>query len=197
VAAKALNAQWHVICAGGIGLLRNYWSRAASDPRTMPQVYLSLYPETASNTMMWDPKQNQWTPDVIMIGLGTNDFSVAADDDGGTRAPMTPGAFKVGLISFIATLEGYYPGVTVVIVSSPILGDMYPTPSDMQLTDDRGAVQAVTDYYADAGDSNVRVYAAMVNSVSGIGCGGHPNVAQQAAAATKTIVPVIKAAMNW
>jgi lysophospholipase L1-like esterase len=192
VLAKGLQAQWRVVCAGGIGLLRNYYSRAAYDPRTMRDVYLNLYPEDMSSTAMWDYKQ--WTPDVIVIGLGTNDFSNVGDGDGGLRVAMTQGEFEQGLTTFVGTLQGYYPGVTIVLVSSPILGNDYPNPGDTQLTDDQAAVQAAASFYADAGG---RVYAAMVDKVAGTGCGGHPNVIQQAAAANKTIVPVIKAAMNW
>src|ERR1700690_4209247 len=187
VLARALHAQWHVVCAGGIGLLRNYYSRTAYDPRTMRDVYLNLYPEDMSNTTMWDYKQ--WTPDVIVIGLGTNDFSSIGGDDGGLRAPMTQDQFQQGLTSFVDTLNGYYPGVTIVLVSSPILGNDYPNPGDTQLKDDEAAVQAAPAYYSGAGDAGgARVYAAIVDKVAGTGCGGHPSVAQQAAAANKTIV---------
>ncbi len=195
VLAKALHAQWHVVCAGGMGLLRNYYSRTAYDPRTMRDVYLNLYPEDMSSTTMWDYKQ--WTPDVVVIGLGTNDFSSIGDADGGLRTPMTQDEFQHGLTSFVDTLSGYYPGVTVVLVSSPILGNDYPNPGDTQLKDDQAAVQGAAAYYSDAGDAGVRVYAAIVDKVAGTGCGGHPSVAQQASAANKTIVPVIKAAMSW
>jgi hypothetical protein len=96
--------------------------------------------------------------------------------------------------------------VSVVLVSSPILGNAYPTPTDMQLSDHATAINDVVSYYApdggttvrDGGRSNVHVSAAILDKLlpSGTGCGGHPGVAQQTAAAAK-IVPVIKAAMNW
>ena len=208
VLARALGAEWHVTCAGGIGLVRNYYSRG--DQRTMPTIYPFLYPEDTSSTTLWDPMHDQWVPDVIVIGLGTNDFSRDSGDPSNPRPPMPVVGIDGGVglvdgyIAFIDRLASYYPGVRVVLVSSPILGDMYPTPSDMQLSDHRQAIADVVAYFGpdggaapvDGGRPSVQVYAALVDKVSGTGCGGHPGIAQQAAAANQ-IGSVIKAAMGW
>jgi lysophospholipase L1-like esterase len=207
VLARQLNAEWHITCAGGIGLVRNYYNR---DSRTMPDVYDLMYPEDTAATPAWDT--TQFTPDVIVLALGTNDFSRESGDPNNPRAPMpvlsVDGGVGLvdGYIQFIDRLAGYYPGVSVVLVSSPILGNAYPTPTDMQLSDHATAINDVVSYYApdggttvrDGGRSNVHVSAAILDKLlpSGTGCGGHPGVAQQTAAAAK-IVPVIKAAMNW
>jgi lysophospholipase L1-like esterase len=227
VLARELNAEWHLTCASGIGLFRNYYSRG--DSRTMPQIYDLLFPEDVSDATLWD--RTKFVPDVIVIGLGTNDFSRDNGPPGSYREPIdVPTLVRQGYVPFINRLAGYYPGVTVVLVSSPILGDNYPTPTDLQLTDHRTAINDVAAYYAgdaglpglpaeagaadaggdagapdaaaeagvagDGGLPNVRVYAAIVDKVQGIGCGGHPNVAQQAAAASQ-VVKVIKAAQGW
>jgi hypothetical protein len=223
--ARALNADWHVTCASGIGLVRNYYSRG--DQRTMPQIYPYLDPEAMSpfDLTLWDT--TQWgveglddgglaattgAPDAIVIGLGTNDFSrdSAPLSDGGAayRDPIAVGSLDGGLgstdggltleqgfVSFIDGLKVLYPHVSVFLVSSPLLGDNFPTQSDLQLTQDQQAIKDVAAYYT--GDSSVKVYAVVTPKVyPGAGCGGHPGVAQQAAAAA-TIAAAMRTALNW
>ncbi len=218
--ARDVGAEWHVTCASGIGLVRNYYSRG--DQRTMPEIYPYLDPEAMMplDLTPWDT--TQWaasagaavtgTPDAIVIGLGTNDFSRDAPPlaDGGLvyRDPIDVGSLDGGLdaeadggvtleqgyVMFIDQLKADYPGVSVFLVSSPILGNNYPTPTDMQLSQHQQAIQDVAAYYTS--DPNVHVYAVVVPKVSGTGCGGHPSVAQQAAAAT-TIATAMKAALAW
>ncbi|MBV9950018.1 MAG: hypothetical protein JOZ69_24470 [Myxococcales bacterium] len=237
VLARTLRAEWHVTCASGIGLVRNYYSRG--DQRPMPQIYPLLFPENLTSTTTWDT--SLFVPDVIVIGLGTNDFSrddAPVNGAASYRAPMDRATLvRQGYVPFIDRLAAAYPGVSVVLVSSPILGDMYPTPTDLQLSEHRAAIQDVVAYYAgdaglpplpeagaaadtggpgeggaptdasatvgaeagvpaDAGTPNVHVYAAVVDKVSGTGCGGHPSVQQQAAAAAQ-IATVIQAAVHW
>ena len=219
VLARTLNASWHVTCAGGIGLVRNYYSRGDQTP--MPGVYPFLYPEDHTVTpTLWPTKEwsitgdagPEETPDVVVIGLGTNDFSrdSAPAADGGTvlRDPMpvgnvadagpdaasNAGTLEQGYVSFIDQLRAIYPGVHVILINSPLLGDNYPTQSDMQATQHTQAIQDVTAYYA--GDPAVHVDFAVVPSVSGTGCGGHPSVAQQAGAAA-AVAAKIKTVMSW
>jgi lysophospholipase L1-like esterase len=192
VLARELGAEWHVTCTSGIGLVRNYYNR---DNRTMPVLYDLMYPENTATTPTWDT--TLYTPDVIVIGLGTNDFSTDSGDPANPRAAQPVDAFEQGYVQFIDQLAAYYPGVTVVLVSSPILGDP-------QLTQLQTAVADVAAYYgadggattAEGGAPNVRVYSVIVDKVVGTGCGGHPSIAQQAAAADQ-IAPVIRSAMNW
>lgn len=192
VLARELGAEWHVTCTSGIGLVRNYYNR---DSRTMPVLYDLMYPENTATTPTWDT--TLYTPDVIVIGLGTNDFSLDSGDPANPRAAQPVDGFEQGYVQFIDQLATYYPGVTVVLVSSPILGDP-------QLTQLRTAVGDVAAYYgadggaatAEGGVPNVHVYSAIVDKVAGTGCGGHPSIAQQSAAADQ-IAPVIRSAMNW
>jgi hypothetical protein len=192
VLARSLDAEWHLTCTSGIGLVRNYYNR---DNRTMPVLYDLVYPENTATTPRWDT--TQFKPDVIVIGLGTNDFSLDSADPANPRAALPLDTFEQGYIQFIDQLATYYPGVTVVLVSSPILGDP-------QLTTLRTAVTDVAAYYArdggaaaaEGGAPDVRVFAAVVDKVVGTGCGGHPSIAQQASAAAQ-IAPVIQAAMGW
>jgi hypothetical protein len=50
---------------------------------------------------------------VVVINLGTNDFSVDVD----------PGqAYVTAMISFIAQIRGHYPSAPIVLTTSPMLG---------------------------------------------------------------------------
>ncbi len=71
IAAKALNADYHIISWSGIGVYSSYTE--SSKPN---QSFLlpSIYDKTAANELasdMWD--FSQWQPDVVVINLGTND----------------------------------------------------------------------------------------------------------------------------
>lgn len=223
VLGRLLGAEWVVTCQSGIGLYRNYYNLATG---TMPQIYDFLFPGDSNVTQTW--ATNQFVPDVIAIGLGTNDFSHASSTTNvdGRPALDVQNQFVPAFIQFINQLATYYPGVNIVLVSSPILGDQYPTSSDMDLTSDRNAMCEIADYYgfdggcngaqagafvpeggvvtvleggvvADSGPPpNVRVVPAIVDKVIGTGCGGHPNAQQQAAAAAQ-IAQVVQNIMGW
>jgi hypothetical protein len=218
VAAKLLGAEWHVTCAGGIGLVRNYYGRGSG---TMPQVYPYLDPERIPPQQLWD--KTQWAvkgdaavpglPDAIVIGLGTNDFSrdtATSATTGVYRDPMAVGGpdggpdggpgMVQGYISFINQLKTDYSSVSIFLVSSPLLGNMYPTATDTQRDDHWAAIQGVVAYYAPDGggaDHNVHVYA-VPQLAQGIntGCGGHPNVRDQADAGG-VVATAVKQVMGW
>jgi len=215
VLGRLLDAEWVVTCQSGIGVYRNYYNLTTG---TMPQIYDLLFPGDSQIMQTWNTAQ--YVPDLVVIGLGTNDFSHAssATDIDGRPALDVQNQFVPAFIQFINQLAAYYPGVTVVLVSSPILGNAYPDPEDMDLTDDQNAMCELADLYgfdggcngaeagaftpeggvvSDAGPApNVRVLPAIVDKVIGTGCGGHPNIQQQAAAAAQ-IAQVVQGVMGW
>jgi lysophospholipase L1-like esterase len=72
-----------------------------------------MFPRTFADddTSVWDFSD---TPDVVVINLGTNDFS---DGDPGS-------GYLDAYVAFIAQIRGHYgANVEIVLVSSPMLGD--------------------------------------------------------------------------
>ena len=70
--ARALDAQCHLVCYGGRGLVRDWQGR--TDVLTGPQLFdLAVADETGGPP--WD--HAAYTPDVVFVSLGTNDFSLA------------------------------------------------------------------------------------------------------------------------
>ena len=112
--ARALNADFLLSAVSGIGIYRN-WN---SPTPTMPQVYESAYLEIDS-TQRWD--FSRYTPDIVSIALGTNDFS---DGDGKTqRLPFDSATFIKTYVSFIGTIYKHYPNTQIALLTSPMLSD--------------------------------------------------------------------------
>jgi lysophospholipase L1-like esterase len=100
IAARAVNAEPHIIAWSGIGMYRNY-DGATTD--TMPDRYGTSLAYDAAST--WD--YAAWIPDAIVINLGTNDFS--------SGDPGQP--FVTSYVSFVERLRGYYPNALFLCVS--------------------------------------------------------------------------------
>jgi hypothetical protein len=212
VAARALNAEYHITAVSGIGLVQNY--SQSYDARPMPQVYDLLYVEqngpmadpsytadqlkNAKTSPLWDT--TQFVPDAVVIGLGTNDFSPGdgVAPPAGTaiaaRMKIAPADYAVAYEAFITQLRTYYPSADFFCLSSPILGDGYPTNTDTYATDLKTALADMATYYSGLADT--KVHTVLIDKVSGNGCGGHPDVLQQAAAGMQ-VQQAISAALGW
>lgn len=113
--ARAVGADFLISAVSGIGIYRNWNSLAP----TMPQVYESAYLEIDS-TQRWD--FSQYTPDVVSICLGTNDFS---DGDGKSpRLPFDSATYTNTYIKFIGTIYQHYPNTQIVLLTSPMLNGL-------------------------------------------------------------------------
>jgi lysophospholipase L1-like esterase len=74
IAARALEADYVAIAASGRGLVRNY---GGASGLTAPEFYDLTAPNASWPT--WD--SSRYTPDVIVVNLGTNDFSIGLSMD--------------------------------------------------------------------------------------------------------------------
>ncbi len=71
--AKAFNADYQINALSGVGVVRNYNGG-------MPeQTFLSRYPYTINDKGV--PYQSNWSPNIIVIGLGGNDFATPLNPD--------------------------------------------------------------------------------------------------------------------
>lgn len=116
LAAQALNADYLVVARSGIGMLRNYNGPADGSPDNMPAIYdRVLFHDPA---LVWDPAR--FTPDVVCINLGTNDFTTS----GANREK-----YAANYLSFVKMLIGRYPSARIVLLMGPMLntGDLQTT----------------------------------------------------------------------
>lgn len=185
VAARALGAEYHVTAVSGIGLTVNY--SQMYDARTMAEVYELLYLEDEDSP---EYDRSKFTPDVVVVALGTNDFSPGDSE----RPPLEVAPYIDAYVEFVERLRGYYPEAHIFCLSSPMLGDGWPDETYTSASSLKETIAAVEAHFQDAGDE--RVHAFEVTKLSGQGCGTHPNVAQHALLGEE-LAEEIAATVGW
>lgn len=115
LAARTLNADYLVVARSGIGMLRNYGGPADGSPDNMPAIYDRVLFHEPS--LVWD--HQRFTPDVVCINLGTNDFSGKGPDQE---------KYAANYVAFVKMLAGRYPSARVVLLMGPMFnGDALRT----------------------------------------------------------------------
>jgi len=111
LAADSLGADRRVVCWSGKGVFKNYGSDTVTP--TLPKLHRQILPSDANN--LWDV--SRWVPQVVVVDLGTNDFSGVAPDSA---------KFFQAYMGFVDSLHAHYPDARLVLVDGPMLSDGYP-----------------------------------------------------------------------
>jgi len=109
--ARAFNADYQINAFSGRGIVRNYDS---FDGPTLPELY--PYALFDGKTLYTDP---DWQPQIIVIGLGTNDFSTpikSGDKWASTDALHTD--YRRGYVAFVKELRQRHPNAFFLLMSS-------------------------------------------------------------------------------
>lgn len=152
--ARQLNADYQINGYSGLGMVRNY-----NGGRT-DVTYRSFYDRALLN-VPGDVWQNPgtWRPQVVVINLGTNDFSTAINPG----EPWTPDSLAAGYRNaygdFIQKLRTRYGSDTTIVA---VGAGQYA-----------GHVQQVVKARNDAGDSRVRYWALDDSGLDFLGCDWH------------------------
>ena len=136
-------------------------------------------PVLFSRTIADDPSSSwdfSWTPDVVVVNLGTNDFS--------TGDPGQEFADRLG--EFVAEIRTHYPVAWILLATSPMLGGTAHTQHRSYLE------QAV----AGGGDHVRLVDLAEQDPNDGYGCDFHPSPVTQQKMAT-ALVAAIRDVTGW
>lgn len=110
--AKYFGAAYRIHAFSGRGIVRNYNGIAPGE--TLPVLYqFSLFDKSAG------VPEDGWTPDVIVIGLGTNDFSTPlhADEPWATREALRADFVKK-YAAFVQTLHTKFPAAQIILMAS-------------------------------------------------------------------------------
>lgn len=107
LAAQALDAQVHLVCHGGRGLVRSWNGRL--DEHNLPDFY-ELAIADAGNPVPWD--HSRYQPDLILSAIGTNDFS--------SGIPARE-AYVAAYVKLVQTLLRNHPQARVVLTEGAIL----------------------------------------------------------------------------
>jgi lysophospholipase L1-like esterase len=177
--ARALDAQAHLVCYGGRGLVRDW--RGRSDVLAGPQLFdLAVADEDGGPP--WD--HAAYTPDVVFVSLGTNDFNLATGP-----LPEREG-FVSAYVAFVRAIRARHPDAQVLLTEGAIVNDE-TDPKRPQKT-------VLREYLAETarrlGDAKVHVVPSQ--HYPGDAANAHPTGEQHAAMA-RDFEPVIRQVMGW
>jgi len=158
--ARMLNVNFILSSVSGIGIYRT-WN---TEGPYMSQVYEKT-DFLISGKRNWNFKT--YTPRVVSIALGTNDFS---DGDGHTpRLPFDSAVFVNNYIRFIDLIKSKYPDAQLALLSSPMLNGNKRTTLQNCLTTVKARVERKY-------PSKKHVALFFFQPMNARGCGGHPSV---------------------
>ncbi|HUG10601.1 MAG TPA: SGNH/GDSL hydrolase family protein [Opitutaceae bacterium] len=171
--ARQLDADYLVVARSGIGMVRNFDGPRDGSDGTMPQVYphtFFLRPDSD-----WDHRR--FTPDVVCLNLGTNDFSTT-----GVNVEKLVAAYT----KFLALLLERYPDAKIVLVQGP-----------MENSEElRAALNEAIKRQGEAASNRVHRFALSPQGALGYGADYHPNRAQSVVSAGE-LTAFLSDLMNW
>jgi len=104
---RALHAQVQLVCYGGRGLVRSW--NGHTDEYQLPAFYALAIPDVA-HPVNW--KQEDYGPDLILVAIGTNDFTAGIPDEG---------SYVAAYETFVRTLLRDHPHAQIVLTEGAIL----------------------------------------------------------------------------
>lgn len=119
ILAGRLDADYRIIAFSGRGVVRNYSGLAPGEP--LPALYPRLIPGQAEPRV--DPAES-WKPGLIVVGLGTNDFSTplkageAWPDEADLRAD-----YRDAYVAFVAALARRDPQARFLLLAGDSFAD--------------------------------------------------------------------------
>jgi lysophospholipase L1-like esterase len=175
---RALDAQSHLVCYGGRGLVRDW--RGRRDVHTVPEVFDLTVPDEPKGPT-WD--HARYVPDAVVVSIGTNDLNLAI-------GPFPERDEYVGAyVAFLQTIRARYPKAFIFATEGAIVNDG---------PDGRKQKTTLASWVAEAvqkvGDPRVRAVAS--THYPGDACDAHPT-AEQHAAMARDFEPILREALGW
>ena len=166
----AFNAQVHLVCHGGRGLVRSW--NGKTDDANLPDYYNYAIADPVKPAR-WD--HQRWQPDLIISAIGTNDFATGVPDRE---------AYVKAYVGMLRELLRNHPQAQIVLTEGAIL--------------DGANKAALTGYIAETisrtGSARVRAVSSLHHP--GADGDGHPTTLQHAAMA-RELAPQLRAVMGW
>jgi lysophospholipase L1-like esterase len=183
--ARTLKADYVAVAASGRGVIRNYGGFSGL---VVPKIYEKTLHED-SGAPDWDHKG--YSPDVVVVNLGTNDYSTGLTTD---QLDAHHAAFRQGYIDFLTRIREVHATATIVAVVGPMLSDSYPT-GYQAWTSVKREVQAAVEARHTANDLDVH-YFALTPQSSPYGEDWHPTLATHKKMAD-ALTPFIANLKGW
>jgi len=168
--AKALDAQAHLVCYGGRGLVRT-WDGKTSDAN-LPDFFELTIPDQQPS-ILWDHRQ--YSPDLIVSAIGTNDFSIGIPERE---------HYVSTYVSLIERLHKLHPNAKIALTEGAILNGEKKAQLRAYLAETKTRV------------NDPRVQVIPSNYYPGDACDAHPTKEQHAAMADD-LAPLLRDIMGW
>jgi len=173
VVARYFDADLVVEAHSGRGIVRNIFDKAQTSKKTMGTRASLVFDDADTISYKFD----QYKPDLVLINLGTNDFS--------DPSVPRPNQYVKGMLDLINLLRSHFPDVKVICVMPHTAND-YLTLAMNQL---RERIRGMKGVYMTHPMNNVladpKDYGA-----------GHPNVVGHRKIAM-TLIPLVSTVMDW
>jgi lysophospholipase L1-like esterase len=171
LAAAAVGAELSAIAWSGKGVTRNYGGELGEP---LPAIYGRSVPTEPGSRWV-----DEMPADVVLVNLGTNDFSTEADP--------TAQEFVAAYAALLEVVRARHPHAPILCTVAPLLRD-----------DERAVVEAHIEQALalrrNAGDANVRRIE-LHEEPRGWGCDWHPSAATHAAMAER-LIPALEEALR-
>jgi len=167
---RALHAQVQLVCYGGRGLVRSW--NGHTDEYQLPAFYELAIPD-ATHPVRW--KQADYQPDLILVAIGTNDFTAGVPDEA---------SYLAAYETFVRTLLRDHPRAQVALTEGAILNGEKKERLSAYILD---TVQRV---------GSARVHAIPSGHHPGDAADAHPTTAQHAEMADE-LAPRLRRLMGW
>jgi hypothetical protein len=165
--ARLVNARWVLTSVSGIGLVHSCCNLDRVMPGVIDKINLN------NNSIAWNFSKYQ--PDVVCIMLGQND------------GIQDSTVFCQAYIKFIERLRGFYPGASIICLTSPMADEKL-------VTFMKNCISSIIISERYKGDNNVYSYF-FTKRFHG-GCGDHPSLTEHAEIAGE-LAAFISKAKNW
>ena len=176
LAARALGAEYHCIAWSG----KLLWPH-----NTLTEVYDRVLPNQRDT--IWNPAQTGWSPEVILINLGTNDFAGKNPEEEG---------WVNAYIDFVTKLRTQHPQAMIYAAVGPMLSDPH-SPSKNALSTIRRYLQRIAAHFQKQGDSRVQLIEfATQRGDDGFGADWHPSLKTHRIMADK-LIQTLKNDLQW
>lgn len=187
--ARLLGAEWSIIAHSGQGMYRNLCETMPPTAQHMPEEFL-LTQHPAVPGSQWNFES--WQPDVLLVALGTNDFS---DYPPGSCQPPDLDGFQQAYAGFLGLARAKYPRAEIFAV-----GTFIATATNQFGTCNQticAAVESVADPHVHCVDPSTGSDGFwLIGPDDYIGDWTHPTVAAHSKVAER-LAAIIKPVLGW
>jgi lysophospholipase L1-like esterase len=177
--AQSLDADFQINAYSGLGMTRHYNGSTSFLP------FQDYYKRTlvSDESTLYD--FSTWNPDIVVIALGTNDFSTAlgSNEIYQTRDDLYI-AYQNKYKAFIAMIREKHVNIKILALAN----NLYP---DEEM---KAQVKSIVDAQKAAGFQDI--YFKVLMNTTGYGCGWHPDIATHSSW-SKELHTEIENIMNW